>query len=136
MSKYLATSHVTYNIGYHIVFCPKYRYNLLRYRAADELKRLLTAKASDLGIIIQTMEIMPDHVHLFVNGRPSLSVDYIVSQLKGYSSYHLRKQFMYLRKYPTLWTRSYFVETVGHISENTVVHYIETQKTKALSSPD
>ena len=37
-----------------------------------------------------------------------------------------------------LWMRSYFVETVGHISEKTVVHYIENQKTKfnALSSPD
>ena len=135
MSKYRASTHVTYNIGYHIVFCPKYRYNLLRYKAADELKRLLTTKASALGITIQTMEVMPDHVHLFLNGLPSLSIDYIVKQLKGYSSYHLRKQFAYLRKYPSLWARSYFVETVGHISESTVVHYIETQKSKALSSP-
>lgn len=135
MSKYQATAHVTYNIGYHVVFCPKYRYNLLRYSAADELKRLLITKASDLGITIQTMEVMPDHVHLFLNGLPSLSIDYIVKQLKGYSSYHLRKQFAYLRKYPSLWTRSYFVETVGHISEKTLVHYIESQKSKALSSP-
>jgi len=122
MSKYQSTSHVTYNIGYHIVFCPKYRYSLLRYRTAEELKRLLTAKASDLGITIQTMEVMPDHVHLFVQGLPSLSIDYIVKQLKGYTSYHLRKQLQYLCRYPTLWTRSYFVETVGHISEKTVVH--------------
>ena len=135
MSKYHASSHVTYNIGYHIVFCPKYRYNLLRYRAADELKRLLTAKATDLGIAIQTMEVMPDHVHLFIQGVPSLSIDSIVRELKGYTSYHLRKNFAYLRKYPSLWTRSYFVETVGHISEKTVVHYIETQKSKTLSSP-
>lgn len=135
MSKYQATAHVTYNIGYHVVFCPKYRYNLLRYSAADELKRLLITKASDLGITIQTMEVMPDHVHLFLNGLPSLSIDHIVKQLKGYPSYHLRKQFAYLRKYPSLWTRSYFVETVGHISEKTVVHYIESQKSKALSSP-
>ena len=135
MSKYHASSHVTYNIGYHIVFCPKYRYNLLRYRAADELKRLLTAKASNLGIAIQTMEVMPDHVHLFIQSVPSLSIDSIVRELKGYTSYHLRKNFAYLRKYPSLWTRSYFVETVGHISEKTVVHYIETQKSKTLSSP-
>ena len=135
MSKYHASSHVTYNIGYHIVFCPKYRYNLLRYRAADELKRLLTAKATDLGIAIQTMEVMPDHVHLFIQGVPSLSIDSIVRELKGYTSYHLRKNFAYLRKYPSLWTRFYFVETVGHISEKTVVHYIETQKSKTLSSP-
>ena len=77
MSKYQAMTQVTFNIGYHVVFCPKYRYNLLRYRAADELKRLLTVKASDLGITIQTMEVMPDHVHLFLNGLPS-----IISRLK------------------------------------------------------
>lgn len=135
MSKYQATTHATYNIGYHIVFCPKYRCNLLRYRTGAELKRLLKVKASNLGITIQTMEVMPDHVHLFLNGLPSTPIDYVVRQLKGYSSYLLRKQFAYLRKYPSLWTRSYFVETIGHISEKTVVHYIQSQKSKALSSP-
>ena len=30
MSKYHSSTHVTYNIGYHAVFCPKYRYRLLR----------------------------------------------------------------------------------------------------------
>lgn len=135
MSKYQATTHATYNIGYHIVFCPKYRCSLLRYRAGAELKRLIKVKASNLGITIQTMEVMPDHVHLFLNGPPSMPIDYVVRQLKGYSSYLLRKQFAYLRKYPSLWTRSYFVETIGHISEKTVVHYIQSQKSKALSSP-
>lgn len=135
MSKYQATPHATYNIGYHVVLCPKYRYSLLRYRTGKELKRLLTVKALNLGITIQAMEIMPDHVHLFLNGLPSMSIDYIVKQLNGYSSHHLRIQFAYLRKYPSLWTRSYFVETVGHISEKTVMHYIESQKSKTLSSP-
>ena len=39
MSKYNSTSHTTFNIGYHVVFCTKYRYNLLRYQAADILRR-------------------------------------------------------------------------------------------------
>lgn len=38
----------------------------------------------------------------------------------------------HLRKHPSLWTRSYFVETVGHISEKTVVHYIEHQRANLL----
>ena len=138
MSKYNASSHSTYNVGYHIVFCTKYRYNLLRYSAAERLKTFLLQSASNLGITIQTMEVMPDHVHLFIVARPNVSIAHIVCILKGYSSYFMRKEFAYLRRYPSLWTRSYFVETVGHISEKTVVHYIENQKTKfnALSSPD
>jgi putative transposase len=31
---------------------------------------------------------------------------------------------------PTLWTRSYYVESCGHISEDTVKKYIEEQKKK------
>ena len=128
MSKYNASSHSTYNVAYHIVFSPKYRYNLVRYRAAEGLKTLLLQAASHLGIIIQAMEVMPDHVHLFIIARPTISIPQIVQYLKGYSSYFMRKEFTYLRRYPSLWTRSYFVETVGHISEKTVVHYIENQK--------
>ena len=128
MSKYNASSHSTYNVAYHIVFSPKYRYNLVRYRAAERLKTLFLQAASHLGIIIQAMEVMPDHVHLFIIARPTISIPQIVQYLKGYSSYFMRKEFTYLRRYPSLWTRSYFVETVGHISEKTVVHYIENQK--------
>ena len=135
MSKYSSTAHTTYNIGYHVVFSPKYRYNLLRYKAADILKELIRETASNLGISIPVMEVMPDHVHLFIVAGPSQSVDTIIMRIKGYSSYYLRHHFAYLRRYPSLWTRSYFVETVGHISEKTVVQYIANQKSKALSSP-
>ncbi len=135
MRKYSSTVHKTYNIGYHVVFCPKYRYNLLRYKAADVLKELIQESASELGISIPVMEVMPDHVHLFVTAKPSLPIDAIIMRIKGYTSYYLRHHFKYLRKYPSLWTRSYFVETVGHISEKTVVQYIANQMSKALSSP-
>ena len=129
MSKYNASSHSTYNVAYHIVFSPKYRYNLVRYRAAERLVTLLQQSAANLGIIIQAMEVMPDHVHLFIIARPTTSIPQVIRCLKGYSSYFMRKEFTYLRRYPSLWTRSYFVETVGHISEKTVVNYIQNQKT-------
>lgn len=45
--------------------------------------------------------------------------------------YELRQQFKSLRtRLPTLWTRSYYVESCGHISEDTVKKYIEEQKKK------
>lgn len=135
MSKYSSTTHTTFNIGYHIVFSPKYRYNLLHYKAADVLKELIQEKATELGISIPAMKVMPDHVHLFVVAKPSLPIETIVMQLKGYTSYCLRHHFAYHRRYPSLWTRSYYVETVGYISEKTVVQYNENQKSKAHSSP-
>jgi putative transposase len=93
------------------------------------LKELLIKKAESIGVSIERMEIMPDHVHLFVKAVPTLAVHFIVNQLKGYSSYMLRKEFPWLKsRLPTLWTRSYYCETIGHISENTIIRYIEDQK--------
>ena len=135
MSKYHASAHSTYNVAYHIVFSTKYRYNLLWYRAAEKLKHIFLQEEFGLGITIQAMEVMSDHVHLFITASPTVAVPKVVRRLKGCSSYLMRKEFAYLRKYPSLWTRSYFVETIGNISESTVVKYIENQKSKALSSP-
>ena len=83
MSKYHSSSHTTYNIGYHVVFSPKYRYRLLRGASAAMLKELLLEKASNLGIAIQTMEVMPDHVPLFVVANPNMNIGTSVKILEG-----------------------------------------------------
>jgi putative transposase len=75
------------------------------------------------------MEVMPDHVHLFMKTTPTNSL--IVQQLKGYTSRVLREEFPFLKsRLPFLWTRSYYCESVGHISEETIRRYIEDQKGK------
>jgi len=82
-------------------------------------------------VTIERMEVMPDHVHLFVKSVPTNAIHYIVQQLKGYTSRILRSEFGYLTtRLPTLWTRSYYCETIGHISEDVIKRYIEEQKTK------
>jgi hypothetical protein len=52
----------------------------------DELKALLQEKAMEMGLAIKAMEIMPDHVHVFLTAPPSLEPQHIVNQLKGYTS--------------------------------------------------
>jgi putative transposase len=97
----------------------------------ERLRSLLIEKATANGWDIPELEIMPDHVHLFVKATPSDSIAHITSQLKGYTSFSLRNEFPHLKqRVPTLWTRSYYVETIGHISEKTILKYIEDQKKK------
>jgi putative transposase len=128
-NRYTKSRSATYNLGYHIIWCPKYRRKVLVGEIAERLKVLLTEKAAEIGLVIEQMEIMPDHVHLFVKCDPTDSPQYIVGQFKGYTSFTLRKEFSSLKtKLPTLWTRSYYVESVGHISEATIKKYIENQK--------
>lgn len=120
-----------YNLGYHLIWCPKYRRPVLVGEIKTRLRELLTEKAKEIGLTIEVMEILPDHVHLFVKSSPTASPHWVVQQLKGFSSHELRNEFPSLKsRLPTLWTRSYYVESVGHISEETVKRYIEEQKNK------
>ena len=116
-------------MGYHLIWCPKYRRKVLTGDIEQRLKELLLIKSQDISVKIEQMEVMPDHVHIYVKTDPTNSPHYIVQQLKGYTSRLLRQEFASLKsRLPTLWTRSYFCESVGHISESTVKRYIENQK--------
>ena len=120
-----------YNLSYHMIWCPKYRRKILVGPVETRLKALLLDKADDLGCTIETMEVMPDHVHLFVKTLPVHAPQFVVGQLKGYTAFTLRNEFPHLKsRLPSLWTRSYYIESVGHISEATIRQYIADQKSK------
>jgi putative transposase len=129
--RYSAKPHATFNCSYHIIFCPKYRRKVLIGGVDIRCKELLIEKTKEHGWTIEKMEVMPDHVHIFIRATPNDAPNFIVSQLKGYTAFLLRKEFPHLKsRLPSLWTRSYFVESIGHISEDTILKYIESQKNK------
>jgi len=126
---YLRSETSVHHMAYHFVWCPKYRRKVLEGNVAERLRQLLDAKARELGCELLSLEIMPDHVHIFIQAPPTLSPNHIVAALKGYSSRVLRSEFPELRsRLPTLWSRSYFVSTHGHISSETIQRYIEEQR--------
>lgn len=127
-ARWTTSNKAVFNIGYHLIWCTKYRRKLLIGEVEARLKVLLYGKAEEIGVSIETMEVMPDHVHIFVKSTPVNSPHYIVQQLKGYTSHTLHEEFPLKKKVPTLWTRSYYCESIGHISAETVTRYIEDQK--------
>lgn len=117
------------NINYHIIWCPKYRRSVLVDDVETRLKELLPTIANESGCCIESMEVMPDHIHIFIKGNPTIPIHLIVKNLKGKSSRLLREEFPQLRRrLPCLWTRSYYCETIGCINEETIKKYIENQK--------
>ena len=120
-----------YNVNYHIVWCTKYRKKILTPDITNELKQLLNDIAKEKGFIIQECEVgNDDHVHLFVSAHPKISPSYIVKMLKGISG---RRLFL---NHPEisenlwkgeLWNNSYYIETIGFTSEETIKQYIERQ---------
>jgi putative transposase len=129
--RYRKTEGSVYNLHYHVVFCPKYRKAVLVGKVASRLKQLLHEKANELEIDIESVEIMPDHVHLFVSAPPIYAPAQIAFQFKGFSSRHLRWEFDYLRtKLPSLWSRSYYVGSAGAVTAETIKRYVAEQKTR------
>lgn len=76
------------------------------------------------------MECDKDHTHLFLHALPTLSPADIMAKIKGFTSKKLREEFPHLQHLPSLWTRSYFVSTAGHVSSETIKRYVEQQKTR------
>lgn len=120
-----------YNLGYHIIWCPKYRKKVLVNEVEVRLKEIINLKCEELNCEVHELNIMPDHVHLFVKTKPTVAPHFLVQQIKGLSSRILRNEFNHLKsKLPNMWTRSYFIESVGHISQETIEKYIQEQKNK------
>lgn len=117
-----------YDLGYHLVWCPKYRRPVLTGDIAARCEELLRDKAAENGWEFVSLQVMPDHIHAFIKTEPADSPAYVANQLKGHTSRILRSEFPSLKsRLPTLWSRSYFVATVGSVSADTVQRYIDTQ---------
>ncbi len=123
------TRHATYNINYHLVWCPKYRRPALAGNVGARLAELLPNYVRELGGEVLDLVVKPDHVHLFASFPPTLAISQIMYRLKGSTSRQLRKEFPHLKsRLPSLWTRSYYVGTAGHVSAATIKRYIDEQK--------
>jgi len=118
-------------INYHLIWCPKYRRQVLDGPVNERLETLIRETLAKLDCEALALEVMPDHVHLFVNCPPTLAPCQIMFHIKGRSARVLRQEFPHLRRLPTLWTRSCFVATAGNVSADTIRHYIEMQKRRA-----
>lgn len=127
--KYIHKEGIVYLNQYHIIFCPKYRRKVLTGDIEKDLRQIFDEVAKEKDVEIKALEIMPDHVHMFISFDPRQPLHKLIKLFKGKSSKILRDKYPKLKsRIPSLWTRSYFCCTIGNISEETVQKYIENQK--------
>jgi putative transposase len=122
------TKHTTYKIGYHFVWCPKYRKDVLKGSIAlfveEEIRRLCENNHWTVG----SLNVQEDHVHLFVGAPPAISPSQIANTLKGITARQVFKQFPEVKQQlwgGSFWSRSFYVGTVGDMSADVVQKYIE-----------
>jgi putative transposase len=128
--EYRRTENSVSSINYHFVFVPKRRKPVLINGVAQRLQEIIFGLVTEHNWKLIALEIMPDHVHFFINAPTNESPAEIARWVKGRASKLLRDEFPELHKLPCLWTPSYFVATTGQVSTETVKMYIENQRGK------
>lgn len=121
-----------YNVNYHIVWSVKYRRSVLSAEIEAYLKELFQEIAQEKEFEVVMMEVgEKDHIHVFASAHPKIAPSYIVKMLKGISARKLFLKFPNLKKRlwgGHLWNSSFFIETIGSISEQAIKKYIDNQK--------
>ena len=120
-----------YNINYHVVWSVKYRRKILSGEIETYLQMLVQQIAEEKGFTVHLFEAGEgDRVHCFVSAPPKLSITNIVKYLKGITGRKLFEEYPELRSKlwkGELWNHSYYVETIGSVSEENIRRYIEHQ---------
>jgi putative transposase len=121
----------TYNINYHVVWSVKYRKKIITPGIEKYLKETAMAVAADKGFTLHLFEAGEgDHIHCFVSAPPKLSITDLVKYLKGITGRKLMDKYPELKTKlwkGELWNHSYYVETIGSVSEDNIRRYIEKQ---------
>jgi len=122
-------SHGYGQITYHIVLVPEYRYKIFYERQVKkDCELVINDICRENGYKIHAMEIVEDHVHLFLEFHPSISLSRVVQSLKGGSSYRLFKLHPELKERywgGRLWSSGKFFRSVGNVTADTISHYIK-----------
>jgi putative transposase len=124
------TKHTTYNLGYHLVWRPQYCKAILTGEIAAGLETELRRLCQSNGWEISSLSIQPAQVHLFLSAPPAVAPSLIANTLKGASARTLFKQHPELKQElwgGHLWSRSFYVGSVGDMSEDGVRRSIEAQ---------
>jgi putative transposase len=133
MSRFRKLTHCVWHCQYHIIWCPKYRFRVLKGTIADDVQVTLQRLASYMKCEVVELNVQVDHVHMVVMVPPTLSVSKAVGELKGRSAMRIFQKFPYLRKRPYygnhFWAVGYCVDTVG-LDEEKVRLYVRYQEKK------
>ena len=126
------TGHAVYDLKYHLVWVPKYRAQILRGDVAEYLKQVFREIADEYEFWIDTMEVMEDHIHLFIEAPPRYSPAEVVQIMKSISARETFKKFRKVKKAMwsgAIWSAGYFVRSVGDkVTADVIRKYIEYQK--------
>ena len=127
MTDYSKTSHTVFHHRFHIVWITKYRHRVLAGELRLRVREIIAQAAEELGIRIVNGVLSADHVHIFAEIPPHISVSEFVKVAKGRSSRKIQQEFPSIRKTYWgchFWGRGFFSSTSGNVTDDIINNYI------------
>ena len=125
--------HSVHALAYHIVWCVKYRRDILVVELGDRVKEIVSQAAVEQGCEIISIETDIDHVHVLLRVKPTHQLSKLVQIFKGRSARILFQEFPWIKNRlwgGHLWSPSYYAATVGGAPLETIKRYVESQREK------
>ena len=88
----MKNSHQVYELGYHIIFCTKYRHKVLDGDVAVACRNSIAETCAAYGWGLEEIEVMPDQVHMFVTASPQTAPAEIARTVKSISAVRIFTQ--------------------------------------------
>ena len=131
----IVSSHAVGESNYHLQLTPAYRRKIFRKKMVAELTMAyIMTKLKELKVHLLAYNFGPDHLHVFVSNVRFVSEIELMRQIKGYSSYMMRKGHWYMFKEKLwgkkFWSEGHFYRSVGAVNKDTMQHYIEECQAK------
>jgi len=70
MAEWKKLSHIIYQCKYHVVWCPKYRYRILKSALPKSVEQTLRILCEWRSIEILEMNVKEDHIHMILSIPP------------------------------------------------------------------
>ncbi|MFN5237254.1 MAG: IS200/IS605 family transposase [Bacteroidota bacterium] len=119
-------AHSSNNIWVHMVFCTKYRANIISPELEVKLYQEIRHQFVKLGCRVLNINGYTDHVHVLFLQSPEHSIREIARRVKGASSYAIKRDKQ-LSGYFS-WATGYYTNSVSEQHLDTISHYIDKQK--------
>ena len=131
MSRWKSAAHARYQLGYHVVWSPKYRKQILEGKARKEfLNEVLRGIGERYGFAFVKIGIADDHVHLFIEAAPKFSPAQLVQITKSITAREFFCAFPEVKRQlwgGELWEDGYCVRAVSEeVTQVVIERYIES----------
>ena len=132
MSEFNKLAHAVWQCKYHLIWCPKYRFKILKGVLQQSVEDILRQLCEWKKLEILEINVQEDHVHMVVSIPPKFSVSETVGFLKGKCAIKIFDRHLELKKRywgRHFWAKGYCVSTVG-LDEEKVRRYVKWQQEK------